>query len=435
MKYFYLTIVIVLLNAGTAISQVEEPDKLTSGSIYSSQGVGLPVDYRASYADGMGLVGYAVYDSYAPSLANPAFWGKNVLSQATGGVDLTHYNAKDRQGSAKTARLNLSMFQGVFPIIKNELSFSLSLHPLTRRTFTAFNQVTLTPEQNNGSDTLTYGIENHGSGGLNRLEFGLGWRINRYLSVGYAGSYVYGPLQDNLTVAFSSNEYQGTKLTQTTSHRGWGNRIGVLLSPVSVFNSEDQLNIGLTASLPVQIQAERTVEADKEVANQIRTVELEGKESYGKRDVKMPLKAGIGINYKANALWSISSEIQFSQWSEFDGFSQRRSTNMVDRYRAGLGARYRPYHGEFNTFWSRFKYNFGVSYDTGHLKLEGNNIETLKFSAGLGILSPNAQSSVDLNVHYGVRGTRANGLVKENIWGFRMSINLAELMFFRPKLQ
>lgn len=435
MKYFYLIIVFVLLNAGTAFSQIDEPDKLNSGSIYSSQGVGLPVDYRASYADGMGLVGYAVYDSYAPSLANPAFWGKNVFSQATGGVQLTHYTAKDRQGSAKTARLNISMFQGVFPIKKDKLSFSMSLHPLTRRSFISFREVTLTPEQNNGRDTLRYGVENYGSGGLNRLELGLGWKVNRYLSVGYAGSYVYGPLQDNLAVIFASNEYQGMEITQTTTHQGFGNRAGVLLSPVSVFKSDDQLNIGLTASLPIHLNAERTVESDKEVANRIRTVEIEGKESYGERDVKVPFEVGVGINYKANALWSVNGEIQFSQWSEFNGFSRQRKTSMVDRYRAGLGARYRPYHGESDTFWSRFKYNFGVSYDTGHLKLKGNDIKTLKFSAGLGILSPDARSSIDVNVHYGLRGTRANGLVKENIWGFRMSINLAELMFYRPKLQ
>ncbi len=435
MKYFYLAIVFLLLNAGTAFSQVSEPDKLTSGSIYSSQGMGLPVDYRASYADGMGLVGYAVYDSYAPSLANPAFWGKNVLSQATGGVDLTHYSANDRQGSAKTARLNLSMFQGVFPIKKDELSLSMSLHPLTRRTFTSFKRVTLTPEQNNGSDTLIYGVENHGSGGLNRLELGLGWKVNSFLSAGYAGSYVYGPLQDNVSVVFSSNEYRTVQATRTTTHRGFGNRFGILISPVSVLKPDDQLDIGLTASLPVHLKAERTVEADKEVANQIRTVQIGDNDYQGEREVKVPFEAGVGINYQANALWSISGEVQFNQWSEYDGFSREANTNLVDRYRAGLGARYRPFHGEFNTFWSRFKYNFGVSYDTGHLKLQGNNIETVKFSAGIGILSPDSRSSVDLNVHYGLRGTRADGLVKENIWGFRMSINLAELMFYRPKLQ
>jgi len=435
LRYFYLICLLILLNVGTAPGQISEPDKLTSGSIYSSLGVGTPVDYRASYADGMGLIGYAVYDSYAPSLANPALWGRNVFTQATGGVNLNRYIASDRQGSAKTARLSMSMFQGVFPLKKDKLSLSVSLHPLTRRSFTSFEQNTLPPYANNSRDTLVYGIEDHGSGGLNRLELGVGWKINKHLSLGYAGSYVYGPLQSDLTVIWSESEYQKINLDQTTSHQGFGNRFGVLVSPVSVLKPDDKLDIGLTATLPVNLNAKRIVESDKEVANRLRTIVIEGKDAYGTRTVKLPLKAGIGINYQPNALWSISSELKFGQWSEYNGFSRQQSANNVDRYKAGLGVRYRPYISDYETFWSRFKYNFGVSYDQGHLQLKGHRIETLMFSFGLGILSPDTRSSIDLNFHYGLRGTRADGLVRERIWGMRLSFNLAELMFFRPKLQ
>lgn len=57
------------------------------------------------------------------------------------------------------------------------------------------------------------------------------------------------------------------------------------------------------------------------------------------------------------------------------------------------------------------------------------------FSFGLGILSPKSNSSVDISFEYGIRGTKAQDLVKEDIWGLRLSLNLAEIMFFRPKLK
>lgn len=412
--------------------QLSEPDKLTSGSIYSSIGLGTPVDHRASYASGMGLVGYSLYDSYAPSLANPALWGRNVLTQATSGVNLFRYNAKDRSSSTKNAHLSLSMFQMVFPLKKDKVSLSVSLHPLTQTSFTAFKQVTLPPSKNAGRDSLTYGIENHGSGGLNRLELGAGWKISEHLSVGYAGSYIFGPVENERSVYFSSNEYRQIRLTQTTTHHGFGNRFGVLVSPVNVFSSNDRMNIGLTASLPVNLKTDRFVESDKQVANRIRTVTIARTSAI---TAELPMKFGGGINYQPNSLWDISGEVKYENWSATNRFADQQSRAIVDRYRVGMGARYKPYFQDVSTFWSRFKYNFGVTYDTGYLKLQGNRVETVKFSAGLGILSPDTRSSVDLNFHYGLRGTTTSGLVRERIWGFRMSFNLAELMFFRRKLQ
>jgi len=76
-----------------------------------------------------------------------------------------------------------------------------------------------------------------------------------------------------------------------------------------------------------------------------------------------------------------------------------------------------------------------MSYDSGHLQLEGQRINTLKFSLGLGIRSPNSRSSIDLSFEYGVRGTNSTNLVKEQIFGMKLSLNLAEVMFYRPKLQ
>jgi hypothetical protein len=81
----------------------------------------------------------------------------------------------------------------------------------------------------------------------------------------------------------------------------------------------------------------------------------------------------------------------------------------------------------------------GASYDSGNLKIKGENIKTLLFSAGLGLFSPTKvsgfHSSIDISFYYGIRGTKSHNLVKENIFGIKLSLNLAELFFFRPKLQ
>jgi hypothetical protein len=42
---------------------------------------------------------------------------------------------------------------------------------------------------------------------------------------------------------------------------------------------------------------------------------------------------------------------------------------------------------------------------------------------------------MDLSLRYGYRGTTDGNLIKENIWAIGLSVNLAEIMFLRPKLQ
>jgi hypothetical protein len=88
-------------------------------------------------------------------------------------------------------------------------------------------------------------------------------------------------------------------------------------------------------------------------------------------------------------------------------------------------------------FFTYFIYRAGVSYDTGHLSLGLNEqkIQTVMISAGLGIPSLAAGSSVDINFDLGLRGTTSHELVRERIFAVRVSFNLSELMFLQRRLQ
>jgi hypothetical protein len=102
--------------------------------------------------------------------------------------------------------------------------------------------------------------------------------------------------------------------------------------------------------------------------------------------------------------------------------------------RIGLGAQFHPYKKAQSRFFSSFKYSAGLSYDSGHLTIQEKEIRTLWLHTGLGILS-RSPSSIDVSVRYGFRGTTESNLIEENIWAIGLSVNLAEIMFLRPKLQ
>ena len=431
-----IIIIFALFTVTSVSAQSLTEDLVNSGSVYSKVGVGFPVELNSSSAEGMGLTGVSFVEPFVPGLSNPAQWGSTVYGMATGGVGLQSFTASDNQNSATNTLFSANYFQIQLPLIRDKLGISAAVAPRTRSSFKFSNSDFFIRENEGVQDTLSYLSENSSSGGVNMLELGFGWKINKNISVGYAGSLVFASIDNEFTTDFE-REFITVSFTQQTSGLGFGNRFGALFNIPKIFRDADQLSIGVAASLPLTLDAEKIEETDKVLPNgTLETIVQEEGPGLGDGSIDLPLSVSAGITYQASRLLSISTEGLYERWSEFSNdFNAVGDQFLTDRYKFGLGVRYFPYIKRSNRFLSNFKYRLGASYDTGHIKLEGENIETLMFSLGLGILSPNSRSSVDLSFEYGFRGTNDQSLIKEDIWGLRLSVNLAELMFFRPKLQ
>lgn len=411
--------------------------KANNGSVYSKIGIGFPIEGGSSGAGAMGLSGVSYIEPYVPGYANPAHWGFTQYGMATGGVSLQGFSSADNQGSATNLLFAPDFFQAQLPLVRGKLGISASLAPLSR---SSYSQVELGSKfigSGATQDTLVYQTQTQGSGGVNRLELGAGWRINRFVSVGYAASFVFASINNEHSTIFDNPEYNRVSYNRQTSGTGFGNRFGLQLNLPSVLGKNDRLSVGASASLPINLDAERIEEATKPVVSGgSQTVVTRDGESLGKGAVELPVSFNAGITYQPSPLLAVSSEGLYEQWSDFRyDFSAEEESWTTDRYKIGLGLNYFPYISGSNKFLSNFKYRLGASYDTGHLQINGQRVETLMFSFGLGILSPKSNSSVDISFEYGIRGTKAQDLVKEDIWGLRLSLNLAEIMFFRPKLK
>lgn len=399
----------------------------------------MPVDLSSSSADGIGATGVSFYESNVPGLANPAEWGSTVYSVASGGFSLQKFDASDYEGSSTNTSVSVNNFQIQFPLKRNKLGVSVSLAPLTQSNYRVFGTNTRIIGSGADRDTLVANVENRGDGGVNSLEFGLGWKINNNISIGYAGSLVFASIDNQITTGFVNSSYQGVGYTIQTNGYGMGNRLGTMISIPGLFGESDQLRIGAAVTLPVKLNSERSQRSDKQLSSNVtETVVVNEGEGLGDSEIELPLKMSGGITYHTSPQLSFTTEGLYEQWSEFSyGFNPQQETMFADRYKGAFGLRYFPFVTGSDKFLSRFKYRAGVSYDTGHLKIDGQKIETLLFSGGIGIPSPSqrSNSSIDISFHYGIRGTKAQNLVKESIWGMKLSINLSELMFYRPKLQ
>ncbi len=431
MVRFYTAISVSLLLLAGIGQQADANDIWSGGSPYAHFGLGLPHDFNATYADGMGLSGVAMHDNRIPSVANPAAWSRAYFSNISGAFEINSYDARFGEGQNSTTRFQTGPFQMVLPVSRERIGVSLSFTPLTSSRYATNNEYVLSESQNNTGEEMRYGLENRGDGGINRIELGVGIRLTNALSVGYAPSLLLGSVNRNQNVFFDDLDYRPVYLTETTHHYGFGNRFGLYYSSQGLFRSRDRATFGATVSLPVNLTSERSLES----RINSRDVTIRPTSYYGDGQATFPLEAGAGFSYNFNPYLLVGADVLFQNWSEYTNFEGHSEVFLKDRMKVGLGTQYLAARRGGATIFSRFIYRMGVSYDTGSLQLDGNDIETLTLHAGFGIPSSGTNSSIDINAEYGFRGTEASGLISERIFAVTVSFNLSEIMFFQRRLQ
>lgn len=441
MKVRFLVIVAFVLSPFLVSAQDSGIAK--TGSYYSSIGFGAPADSYSSYTMGIGLPGVSVYSPYAPSTTNPAQWGWVDFTQGQITMGLTNFNATDNFSSAKNALFAFENIQIVLPLKRSKLGVSASFTPVTRADFSRSERGAFVPT--NIFDEIEYATSVTGTGGINRLELGLGYRINNNFSFGYAGSIYLMSLQENELIGFSNNQFNRptggnppVDITSSITGNGIGNRFGFFSRFSGVLSSNDRIILGSTVNLPVNIEGERSIETFRTVNRRSTRVELNENSPNRNGNITMPLEFNAGLTYYLNPVHSITTEFQFQNWSEAEfSYNESEQQYYTDRTKFGVGYQYQPYLREQSQrgFFSNFKYSLGATFDDGFLTIEDQNIETMMLHAGISIPSRRSRSSVDLSFNYGIRGTESNNLVKENIWGFKLSLNLAELMFLQQRFQ
>lgn len=401
-------------------------DELKGTSMYSYLGMGMPMDYKSSFGSSMGVTGVALSNRVGTSFANPALYSNAYFTTAGGGLSYRNLNAKDRSGTSSNSQADALALQITFPIVREKIGFSFGMLPVTENSYLSSNVI----DQVIGPDTLTYLSTLYGSGGLSRMEFGIGVAVTDWLSIGYAPSVVFGTIRNSQDVVFQDIGYQSYNKQRILSNVGFSNKIGLLGIFRHVMNRNDALNLGATFSLPVQLNSDLLIRESQFInnSNQVESNRL------GRGDNTLPAEFAFGITYGSSRSWLTTAELLYQDWGSYTDYDGSTPSYMKSRAKIGGGIQYIPDGRSDNTFFSRFLYRGGVSYDTGHLQLSDTSISTWVFSAGLGIPSRAAGSSIDLSVDYGLRGTTSHDLIREQIITFRVSFNLSELMFLQRKI-
>lgn len=433
-----LVFVLFLIASTTNWLYAQDDDTTAkSGSFYSSIGFGVPADVHSAATMGIGLPGVSTYNGFSPNIANPAHWGLINFTQGNIAIGLNTFESVDNSTSARNTILNIDGFQFALPLLRNKLGVSLSFTPIVRADFKRRENGFFNSLPGLNQDNVQYVITTQGTGGVNRFELGFGYQPFENISFGYGFSANLLSINNDVTPLFSNPQYSSTPYEIGIEGYEFGHRFGFFAYKANLLRQGDQLSFGTAVTLPVTIEAERSLSAFRSINQQRQLIEFNENNADRNGNVTLPLEFNTGLTYNLSRFANVVAELQLQQWSNAEfSFNTTQQEYFKNRMRMGLGAQFHPYRAnQRGGFFSNFKYSLGTTYDNGHLSIQDQDIETVLFHAGLGLVSRTSRSSIDLSFHYGIRGTESSNLVKENIWGFKLSLNLAELMFIQQRFQ
>lgn len=430
-------ICLLLLSVIMAVkASAQDQNIAKSGSFYSGIGFGAPADPTSPFTMGMGLSGVSNYNGLSTNISNPAHWGLIGFTQGAISAGLNTYQVSDVNTSAQNSMFGIDHFQFAFPVLRNRLGISLSITPTVRGDFKKRSGGLIDPLQGQGIP-VQYDFISTGSGGVSRFEAGLGYSLTNNISVGYAFSANLYSMNTTVRPNFSQSDFRAVSFNRKMEGYSMGHRFGLYAYTRNLIRQDDQLSLGASLTLPIEIDTEQMVTAFRVVNNQRTLIDYNQNSPNRNGVIKLPLEFNTGLTYNLSRFVNVDVELMIQNWSEARySFNASQQDYFKDRMKTGLGIQYHPYRSEqLGGLFSNLKYSLGVTHDTGHLEINGQEVETIYLNAGIGLLSMRSASSVDLSFHFGFRGTESANLVKENIWGFKISLNLAERMFVRQRFQ
>ena len=364
MKKIFTSIAILLFTLGAW-------GQNNMGTPYSKFGVGLLPDNYGAYT-GMGGVSAAMRDNYNINFLNPAsytaldslrfYFQMGVTGEY---VDVSTYKDHSNYKVAQNASLNMA-----FRVYKKTF-VSLGLIQRSDRGFDLIYSYPLIEDP-----TMFYVQQLEGLGGLNEAYLGVAYQLGR-LSVGVNASYVFGKVEDRLTLvmqpATSGYYLKSQTLTRINSSLfTLGFQIPLPLTKKS------ELTLGGSFNFGTSLHGNRTFVANK-ISNTSGAIINVNDESWDNGEVFFPFRMIVGASYQYNKKWVFAGDYTFQRMSAYEEFGTNQE--FQDYHKAAIGGSLQPNEtGRY--WWQRNKYTAGAYFTRSQLRFNYTDINTYGVTDG-----------------------------------------------------
>jgi hypothetical protein len=261
-----------------------------------------------------------------------------------------------------------------------------------------------------------------GTGGISKVFYSLGLKINKNLSLGGEVGYFNGPLNqvrnttlvvepNNTTSYFSNARYSGfaykagIQFTTKLDNKGTGIALGGVFSPAQQLSGRSNIAIqqsyGSSATVLVYNKEERA------------------------KPINIPTTYGGGASFTWQGKYLLTADFENALWS------QNNSREYMDREVWSVGVEMLP-QASLNYF-QRCSYRAGFRYDSGYFTTKGKPIDDMRFSLGMGFPLQKSRSTANVTLEAGQRGTTNSGLIMERYTKLTVALSFHDYWFVKRR--
>ncbi|KRD11013.1 hypothetical protein ASE21_04630 [Flavobacterium sp. Root901] len=402
----------IIISACLLISFVSFAQQGTS-SPYSFYGIG---DTRfKGTLENRSMAGVAVeQDSIHLNIENPASYAS--LGQTTFSVGGTFAvnNIKSSTESSKAQRSTFDYLALGIPLGKFGAGFGLL--PLSS---VGYKISDINPAEGAVSSQL------EGKGGVNKVFFGLGYKITPKWNIGADLQYNFGKITTT-TIEAITGVQNASRETNSSELSGVNFNIGTMYQTKITKKINIYSSLSYTFGSKLNSVSSRMIEVDGDPD----AVKGESVETNLKLPNKLTFGAGIGEARK----WLIGTSFAFQGAGELANYYNSSPNVKYEKYnKYAVGGYYIPNYSSFASYFSRITYRAGLKYEKLGLVVNNQNINDVGLSLGAGLPITGTFSNVNFGIEFGKRGTTSAGLVQENYMNFSLSFSFNDRWFVKSK--
>ena len=379
-----------------------------TSSPYSFYGIG---DIRFKGAvENRSMAGLAIApDSIHINLQNPAGYSDLKLTSFSLGGTYNTTSQKTNTQSGSARRTTLDYLAVGLPLGKFGMGFGLI------------------PYSSVGYKIKTTSTILDGSGGMNKVFLGFGYKLGANLSVGADAQYNFGKIE---TTNFELKDgiENGTSVKNTAILSGINFNLGLM------YQTKITKKMSLYSS--VSYTAESTL-----VSQNTREIGVSGDNTNTQEDarsLKLPSKLSFGAGLGENRKWLLGAEVSLQSTGNLVNFYNEvynPSYNVV--YGKGskysIGGYFIPNYKSYTSYAKRITYRGGLKYEKTGLIIDSESINDMGFTLGMGMPLSGTFSNINFGFELGKKGTTTANLVQENYANLNIGFSLNEKWFEKRK--
>ena len=396
----------------------------STSSPYSFYGIG-DVKFKGT-VENRSMGGLSVLpDSIHMNIQNPAHYASLKLTNFAIGGTYANSKSKTEVQEGKARRTSLDYLAIAVPVGKLGIGFGLI----------PYSSVGYKIEKRTSATNTTYSNYT-GTGGINKVFAGLGYKITKDLNIGADIQYNFGKIETTNARYLSGLDFieYGTRENNISDVRGVNFDLG--LSYQTKLNSKYSFYSSLIYSpeATLTFQNSRTIELVQFLASGAVSVVETNDIPISDTKIKLPSKLAFGSGFGEVKKWLVGGEITLLQNSVLSNrFTDIQGATFENTVRYSIGGFFIPNYNSYSNYFKRVVYRGGLRYENTGLVIQNKSINDIAGTFGMGLPLSGTFSNINIGLEIGKRGTKYYNLVQENYFNISIGLSLSDRWFVKRK--